>query len=145
MDALNNIKESIRELAGYASPPQQEVRAKLNQNESPFDVPISVKRELAHAMVDLHWNRYPRYMPFELREKLSRWISIEPERILLGNGSNQLYQTFVSAVLRPGDKVLYSPPTFSLYEIFARVCEADLVAVPMTEDFDFSYDDFLSA
>ena len=53
------FKKSVIELSGYHSPPQGKVRAKLNQNESPFDVPMQIKRELADAAANLAWNRYP--------------------------------------------------------------------------------------
>ena len=33
------FKSSVLDLEGYASPPQKQYKVKLNQNESPFDVP----------------------------------------------------------------------------------------------------------
>ena len=57
--ALSAFKPEILETAGYHSPPQTGIRAKLNQNESPFDLPKEVKAELAEEISQLEWMRYP--------------------------------------------------------------------------------------
>jgi histidinol-phosphate aminotransferase len=49
--------------------------------------------------------------------------------VLLGNGSNQLFQTLLTGVLEPGDKVLYFPPTFSLFQEFTEIYAGDLITV----------------
>ncbi|HNR68091.1 MAG TPA: histidinol-phosphate transaminase [bacterium] len=143
MDLSRYVKGSIQQMTGYPAPPLEKVAAKLNQNENPFDLPVDIKRELAEKLLNVPWNRYPKAEPSELRHKLSRWIAVPAESILLGNGSNQLYQTLVSTVLRGDDKLVYCPPTFSLYEIFGRIYETKLIPVPLDERFDFPLKDLL--
>ncbi len=123
------FKKAILDLHGYASPPQGEVRAKLNQNESPFDLPEEFKRSILEKASHLEWNRYPINESPVIKEKLARWHKVEPEQILLGNGSNQLLQTLLSATVNNEKSVLYCPPTFSLFELFPVIYEARLIPV----------------
>lgn len=124
-----SIKQAVLDLAGYISPPQQNYRAKLNQNESPFDLPDELKRKLLESAGQIAWNRYPAYGSPRLREKLAARHSVTADHILLGNGSNQLLSTLITATLNPGDGVLFCPPTFSLFDLYARVAGATQISV----------------
>jgi histidinol-phosphate aminotransferase len=117
----NYFKRAVVQLAGYAAPPQEVMRAKLNQNESPYDLPDSFKRDVLEEAQSLSWNRYPFNDSPELRTALAKWHNVQAEQVLLGNGSNQLLQTLLSAVIEPGEKVLYFPPTFGLFELFTTI------------------------
>ncbi len=139
------FKVPVLNLEGYHSPPQGDVRAKLNQNESPFDVPESVKDELASAARMMHWNRYPENESPQLKQALARRFNLTPDHIVLGNGSNQLFQTLLTATIQPQDRILYSPPSFSLFEMFSTIYEADIVRVMQTEELIFPQEAFLDA
>lgn len=123
------FKKSVVDLAGYISPPQREYKVKLNQNESPFDVPQYLKNELAEAAKSLQWNRYPLNESPMLMEKLAHRHNVRPEHIVLGNGSNQLFQTLLTATIAAGDAVISTPPTFSLYDLYATVYDAKMVHI----------------
>ncbi len=125
----NYIKKSVLKLHGYTSPPQKEYKAKLNQNESPFDVPNLLKEELAEAAKNLEWNRYPLNESPALMEKLAQRHNVVSRQILLGNGSNQIFQTLLTATLEPGNAVLYTPPTFSLYDLYTDIYDGKLIEV----------------
>lgn len=124
------FKEQIRSMEGYVSPPQKEYRVKLNQNESPFDVPETIKTELLQQAKHLSWNRYPVNESPVLAGKLARRHDVEPRQILLGNGSNQLFQTLLTATLEPGVSVLYTVPTFSLYELYTDAYQGRKIEIP---------------
>jgi histidinol-phosphate aminotransferase len=115
------FKKNIVNLSGYIPPPQEIMRAKLNQNESPFDLPDVFKKEVLQQALTLTWNRYPVNESPVLKERLAEWHGVLPEQILLGNGSNQLLQTLLSSTIESGEKVLYFPPTFGLFETFTTV------------------------
>lgn len=124
------FKQVVVDMEGYASPPQKEYRIKLNQNESPFDVPASVKQELAEAAKQLSWNRYPVNESPALAEKLAQRHKVRAQQILLGNGSNQLFQTLLTAALEPHDAVVYTVPTFSLYELYTDIYQGRRIEIP---------------
>src|SRR4030067_1668449 len=107
------FKKSVLDLEGYRSPPQRNARVKLNQNESPFDLPASLKQEILEMAAHTNWNRYPVNESPLLRSKLARLHDLSPDQILLGNGSNQLLETIFSATVNKETAVLSCPPSFS--------------------------------
>ncbi|MBN1561319.1 histidinol-phosphate transaminase [candidate division KSB1 bacterium] len=141
----NFIKKSVLELRGYSSPPQSEYRIKLNQNESPFDVPQHLKIELAEAAVTLQWNRYPLNESPALMQRLAMRHGVFPRHILLGNGSNQLFQTLLTATLEPGDAVVCTQPTFLLYDLYTRIYDGRLIQVEQPPGADYPLHQVLSA
>ncbi len=130
----NFFKPSVLNLEGYASPPQKQFKAKLNQNESPFDVPDDLKELCLKVMEKIEWNRYPINESPGLRHKLAERHEVAPEQILLGSGSNQIFQTLLTATLRPGDVSVVLPPTFSLYELFLNIYDGEVAEVLIEPD-----------
>ena len=137
------FKTSVLNLDGYASPPQKAFKVKLNQNESPFDIPDELKNRCIQRIEQLAWNRYPINNSQLLRDKLAARHGIKPDQILLGNGSNQLFQTLLTAVLSPGDGILLTPPTFSLYQLFAKIYDASIIEVMHPPDESYPLDTVL--
>lgn len=141
----NYFKKAVLDMAGYVSPPQREYRVKLNQNESPFDVPSAVKAELAQVVEHLAWNRYPVNESPALRQKLAARHNVQPQQILLGNGSNQLFQTLLTAALVPHDAVVYAVPTFSLYELYTDVYQGRRIEIPQPPGAPYPLEEVLRA
>jgi histidinol-phosphate aminotransferase len=142
---VRTIKPEVRAMEGYAAPPQGEMIAKLNQNESPYDLSPEIKEEILEGMKAREWTRYPVYNPPELRERLAARFGLEPDQFLLGNGSNQLLYLLGSAVVSPGDAVVLTPPTFSLFDLVTRIHQCRTVAVDLKEDFTLDGDSVLDA
>ena len=126
------FKQVVMDMEGYASPPQKAYRVKLNQNESPFDVPAPVKQELVEAAKQLAWNRYPINESPALAQKLAQRHRVRAQQILLGNGSNHLFQTLLTAALEPNDAVVYTVPTFSLYELYTDIYQGRRIEIPQS-------------
>lgn len=140
-----NIKPEIRALDGYVAPPQSHIRVKLNQNENSCDIPDEIKKEVLDAIYREPWSRYPMYDPPELREKLAAQWGVSPDQILLGNGSNQIIYLLGTAIISPGDKVLVSPPTFSLFELVSKIFQAHILSVNQHSDFTLDEEAILHA
>ncbi len=139
------FKKSVLKLDGYISPPQKQYLAKLNQNENPFDVPGDIKEKLCEDAKKLSWNRYPMNTSPELRRQLAEWHLVSETQILLGSGSNQIFQIMLSAVIEPGDKVMYCPPTFSLFDLYADLYGGELIKIHHAPGTDFQIDRLLQA
>ena len=139
------FKRSVLHLDGYISPPQKDYLAKLNQNENPFDVPQNIKDKLCENAKTLSWNRYPVNTSPELRSQLAVWHRIDESQILLGSGSNQIFQSMLSAVVEPGDKIIYCPPTFSLFDLYADLYGGELIKVQHAPGENFPVDRLLQA
>jgi histidinol-phosphate aminotransferase len=138
-DGLSLIKPAVRGQPGYAlvSPA---ARRKLNQNESPFDFPAELKREVFDQVSAQSWQRYPEFVPRDLQVALAQYYGWVPEGVLVGNGSNELIQATLSVTLGPGDRVVAPAPTFSLYRLLTNVLGGRYVPVPLGERFEYDVD-----
>lgn len=142
--ALAQIKSGVRSARGYDLQERPAAR-KLNQNENPFDWPPALKQALAARLVAEPWNRYPGFVPEDITQAIARRHEWEPAGVLVGNGSNELIQAVVAVTVREGDQVVAPSPTFSLYELSARVAGGTYTAVPLGSDFSVDLPRFLAA
>ena len=136
-DLLQRIRPTVRECSEYVVDMPSGIDVKLNQNESPFDLPEELKQELLEIYEQVEVNRYPSEQPERLRRALAEHDGVEPEQIIVGNGSNELTYTFGLAFLDPGAPVVLPRPMFSLYDKVARLQDADLTSVPPRDDLGF--------
>ena len=136
-DLLQRIRPTVRECSEYVVDMPSGIDVKLNQNESPFDLPEELKQELLEIYEQVEVNRYPSEQPERLRRALAEHDGVDPERIIVGNGSNEITYTFGLAFLDPGVPVVLPRPMFSLYDKVARLQEADLTSVPPRDDLGF--------
>ena len=130
------VKASVRAMSGY-SLVQPDCPVKLNQNECPFDVPETLKREIVDEAMASNWGRYPGFVPLEVREAIGNRHGLGPEHVLVGNGSNELIQAIFQATVATGDQVVLPTPTFSLYTLMGRIADADLRTVYLKKDLAF--------
>ncbi len=137
------IRKEILNLKGYhlSSYPKT---IKLNQNEIPYDIPGELKAKVLEKLILVPWNRYPLPQPVELISKLSTHLNWPQDGILISNGSNVLIQALTLATSLEG-RVLTIDPTFSLYELEAKVLNAQVQAVRLNENFTFPLENFLEA
>ncbi len=134
--ALDLIKPSVRAQPAYTLV-APEARRKLNQNESPYDVPEALKREILDRALDARWQRYPEFAPRRLLERLADWYAWPADGILAGNGSNEVIQAALAVTLQAGDAVVAPSPTFSLYRLLTSVFGGRYVPVPLGPEFAY--------
>ena len=75
-------------------------------------------------------HRYPDGGAVALRQALARQFGLDADRIVCGNGSDELIGLLVRAYAGPGDEVLYSHHGFLMYAISARSVGATPVSAP---------------
>jgi len=107
-------------------------KIKLNQNESPFDVPLEIKQEVLERVAKRPWNLYPDFEAVALRSAIADAYALTTDNILVGNGSNELLATAIGAFVGPGRPVIFPRPTFTLYEKLITIAGG----VPMPIEFD---------
>jgi histidinol-phosphate aminotransferase len=134
--ALALIKPKVRAESAYTlSAP--DARRKLNQNESPYDVPAPIKEAVIARIRDAAWNRYPPFSPTSLLARLAERHGWTPEGVLVGNGSNELIQASLTVTVGDGTGVVTPVPTFTLYRLMTEVLGGRHIGVPLTADFGF--------
>jgi histidinol-phosphate aminotransferase len=130
------VKDVVRAQAAYTLRAPV-ARRKLNQNESPVDLPPALKQAILDRVAAAPWQRYPEFVPRELLERLAGHYGWVPDGVLAGNGSNELIQATLSVVLGAGDVVVAPSPTFSLYRLLTGVLGGRYVPVALGEDFRY--------
>ena len=143
--ALKLIKPEVLELEGYSvAVPTHAI--KLNQNESPYELPDTIKEAFVDRVRSGKWSRYPSQVPRDLCERLRETLGLPTGiEVLVGNGSNELIQTLLTAAVERGTNVVIPVPTFALYRLIATVLGATVIEVPLKEDLTFDTDRILDA
>ncbi len=142
--ALRHVKPQVRAMGAYTLRPY-EPRVKLNQNESPYDVPEAIKARIAERLADRPWNRYPPFVASSFIGAVAEATGWPEEGILVANGSNELIQSFLAVVVEPGKAVVIPEPTFTLYRLMVEVNGGSVVSVPLTEELRFDVDAIVRA
>ncbi|MEL6611724.1 MAG: histidinol-phosphate transaminase [Bacteroidota bacterium] len=142
---LARIRPEIRAQKAYTVATDTDGLAKLDQNESPYDLPDALKREIVDAALEHAWNRYPQDRPRRLTAALAAHLGLTPEHLIVGHGSNELTHTLGLCFLREDTPVVLPHPMFSLYEAVARMHGADIVSVDPQPDLTHAPDTIISA
>lgn len=115
-----------------------QVLIKLSANENPLGTsPLARAARLGSGEGAGDPARYPDPESHALRTALGVLHGIDPARIVMGTGSDELLHLAAQAFAGPGDEVLYQRYGFSVYEIAARRCGAEPVEAP---DRDYAAD-----
>ena len=104
-------RDDVALMDGYHSP-QLDVAVRLNTNESPYGPPEAWVDELAGALGDVAWNRYPDREATALREALAEHHGTTRDRVFVANGSNEVLQSVLLAYGGPGRTAVTFEPTY---------------------------------
>ena len=116
---------------------------RLHLNEGPQPPSPAVREALGWALENLH--RYPDSQWHALGGRLSSLIGVTADRIVLGNGSDQLVQMASDLCLAPGRSAVMPEPAFPRYAMAAQTRGAYLLQVPTRADGACDIDGLLAA
>jgi len=125
--------------------PQVGCPVKLNQNESPYDVPQAIKERVFKTLRRVPWNRYPSLDDENMRDRIARYAGFPARGIVLGNSSNEIIQAVLNATCAPADKMVVIEPGFSIYDRLGRILGLDVRAVPLGPNFRLMPDAIIAA
>lgn len=111
---------------------------RLDKNENPFDVPRAIKDEILRRLAAVPWSRFPEPRPEGMVERLAAFNHCDPDHIVVGNGSTQLLQVLLEVVTDGPTRILVPEPTVGPLSGIARMVNADVMGVPMTEALQFN-------
>lgn len=114
--------------------------AMLGSNENPSPPSDKVLRAAAGELSGV--NRYPDPKAAEFHAALRKYICDAPV-VTSGLGMDGVIETVIRTLIEPGDKVVISTPTFSMYGLAAKAASACVVNVSRNPDFTVDIASFL--
>jgi histidinol-phosphate aminotransferase len=153
MDLCDNAPPYIRAIAPYqpGKPITELARElgmkesdiiKLASNENPLGVSPKAASVIAQAIAEL--SRYPDGSGYELKQALSAKLAVASDRIVLGNGSNDVLEMVARAFLSAATNAVYAQHAFAVYPLATQATGARGIEVPARE-FGHDLDAMLSA
>ena len=101
---------------------------KMASNENPLGASPKALAAIRGALDDLAY--YPDGSGYELKHALERKFGVPPERVVLGNGSNDVLELVARSFLTPADSAVYSRHAFLVYPLVVQAIGAKHIEVP---------------
>lgn len=128
------LRNNIKALKPYSSARDEfsgEADVYLDANENPFNKP---------------YNRYPDPLQWAVKEKIASVKAVDPEKIFLGNGSDEPIDIILRAFCEPGvDNMVSIEPTYGMYQVAADINNVEVRKVKLDKEFGFSAQQLLDA
>ena len=130
---MRDIRELMRPSAAALEPYDPKftpVSINLSANENSYGMPVYVYDKAMRALEGVKANRYPDPLAPKLRGRLASLYGLESDQVIVGNGGDELIFNLFLAFGGGGAKVVDCPPTFSIYRLYAELCECTVADVP---------------
>jgi len=101
---------------------------KLASNENPLGPPVSALTAISDGLSELAL--YPDGSGYTLKHALAAHYDTDPERITLGNGSNDNLVLLAEAFLTPGTAAVYDQHSFVVYRLAVQATGAEARIAP---------------
>lgn len=101
---------------------------KLASNENPLGASPLALDAMINALHDVAL--YPDGSGYELKAALSKRYGVNPNQIILGNGSNDILDLAARVFLKPGAAAVYSQHAFAVYPLVVQMIGANGIPVP---------------
>ncbi|MDA8128489.1 MAG: histidinol-phosphate transaminase [Betaproteobacteria bacterium] len=116
---------------------------KLNTNENPYGpspkVLEAVRAEAADTL-----RLYPDPNSDRLRAGIAEYHGVAPDRVFVGNGSDEVLAHAFLALLKHDRPILFPDISYSFYPVYCGLYEISHHAIPLTESFEIRVDDYLT-
>ncbi len=107
---------------------------KLNTNENPYAPSPRVFEAVADALNGQSLRKYPQPLGDTFRQAAGRVLNVDPDSILVGNGSDDILTILTRAFVPEGGRVAFPTPSYVLYKSLADIQGATSQTVPFTRD-----------
>jgi histidinol-phosphate aminotransferase len=120
----NNI-QTEKYVAGMSVFKNRLAKIKLSANESALGPSPKAKKEF--LKVSKSFARYPDSNGTFLRAALSKKFKLDKNRVILGSGSDQIFELICKAYLKKGDEVIVPKYSFIIYRIYSKMNGAKVI------------------
>ena len=123
-------------MAGYVpgEQPRDSVYTKLNTNENPYPPSPRVFEALRAALTGESLRKYPDPLGTAFRQTAARLLGVDPDAILIGNGSDDVLTIITRACVPEGGLIVSPTPSYLLYGTLAAIQGARFQTIPYTAD-----------
>ena len=128
-------------VAGLSLFKKKTVKIKLSANESALGPSPKAIKEFNKVSKNL--KRYPDSEGTFLRNVLAKKFKLDPIRIILGSGSDQIFELICKSFLNKNDEVIVPEFSFKIYRIYSRIYGAK-VKYAKEKNFRISINNILS-
>ena len=101
---------------------------KLSSNENALGAGQKAREAYQAAVANIHI--YPDGRATRLREAVAEHHGLEPERLIFGNGSDEVFALLNQCYLTPGDNIVTGQYGFLAYRISAKANQAEVKLAP---------------
>ena len=122
------ILNAEKYVAGLSLFKQKFAKIKLSANESALGPSPKVIKE--YIKVSKYFKRYPDSDGIFLRKTIAKKFKLDQSRIILGNGSDQIFELICKAFLNKNDEVVVSKYSFIIYRIYSKLNSAKVIYAP---------------
>ncbi len=103
---------------------------KIASNENSLGPSPLAVRAVAECLGKV--NRYPDGDAFYLKNKLAKRLSVKPENLIFGNGSNEVIEIVARTFMKPGDEAVIGEFAFIVFPIVTQAVGAEAIISPMS-------------
>lgn len=130
------LRPSVRAMAGYVpgEQPRETEFVKLNTNENPYPPSPRVVEAIGAFLTQSSLRKYPDPVGLHFRQTASRVLGVDPDGILIGNGSDDILTILTRAFVPEGGLVVSPTPSYLLYRTLAEIQGARFETVPYAAD-----------
>src|SRR5437588_6415203 len=134
MSVQSLIRPNIVSMAGYTpgEQPRDGTFIKLNTNENPYPPSPRVFEAIHRALTGDRLRKYPDPVGTAFRQAAGRLLGVDPDGILIGNGSDDLLTMVTRACVPEGGLIAAPMLGYVLYRRLADIQGARFQAVPYT-------------
>jgi len=131
VEPKKNIKKLFRTSPTFISRIEKIVR--LDKNERTTLFPKEHLDKILSSISPEEVVAYPELEP--LYEKLSKWLGVNREEILISSGSDTGIRAVYEVYVDEGDEVVMLTPTYGMYEVYCKMFGAMKIDIQYNEDF----------
>ncbi len=134
--ACGAIRSNILGMKGYV--PGEQLNdpeiVKLNTNENPYPPSPRVFDAIRAALTPNSLRKYPPPLGDTFRQAAGRVLNVDPDSILIGNGSDDILTILTRAFVPEGGLIASPTPSYILYKSLAEIQGARFKAVRSLEN-----------
>lgn len=121
----------------------EEFKIKLDTNEIFMNIDDNVIMKMKSSLSGIELYRYPENEMKAIRELYGKYAEVDPENVIVGNGSDEVLELIIGKVVKPESKILTLGPDFVMYDFFGKRFRGELIKYNIGSSMSFNVDEFI--